>query len=76
MKKTFISTPILMDANQSKHFIIKAYADFALGSILSQSTNGEKLHRVAFHSHKFKATKVNYEIHDKERLPIVDLFEH
>ena len=48
--------------------------DFALGSILSQQGNDEKLHPVAFHSRKFDAAEINYEIHDKELLAIVDSF--
>ena len=60
---------------RKKPFIIKAEAsDFALGSILSQQGNDEKLHPVAFHSRKFDATKINYEIYDKELLAIVDSF--
>ena len=44
------------------------------GSILSQRGNDEKLHPVAFHSRKFDDAKINYEIHDKELLAIVDSF--
>ena len=49
-------------------------SDFALGSILSHQGDNEKLHPVAFHSHKCDVTKINYEIHDKELLAIVDSF--
>ena len=34
-----------------------------------------KLHPVAFYSRKFSAAEINYEIHDKELLAIVDSFQ-
>ena len=49
--------------------------DFALGVVLSQLGDGEKIHPIAFHSRKFSTTKINYEIHDKEILAIVDSFQ-
>ena len=76
LKKAFTSAPILMHADQSKTFIIEADAsDFALGSILSQIAEDGKLHPIAFHSRKFEAPEINYEIHDKELLAIVNSFE-
>ena len=75
LKKAFTSTLILAHVDPEKPFIIKAdTSDFALGSILSQRGNDEKLHPVAFHSRKFDAAEINYEIHDKELLAIVDSF--
>jgi hypothetical protein len=50
-------------------------SDFALGSILSQHGDDGLLHPVAFHSRKFIAAEINYELHDKEQLAIVDSFE-
>ena len=50
-------------------------SDFAVGEVLSQHGDGEKLHPVAFHSRKFSATEINYKIHDKELLAIVDSFQ-
>ena len=49
--------------------------DFAFGVVLLQLEDGEKLHPVAFHSRKFSAAEINYEIHDKELLAIVDSFQ-
>ena len=34
------------------------------------------MHPVAFHSRKFLPAEINYEIHDKELLAIVDAFKH
>jgi hypothetical protein len=49
--------------------------NFALDSILSQIGDFHKLHPITFCSRKFEGTKVNYEIHNKELLAIVESFE-
>ena len=51
-------------------------SDFTLGAILSQRDHENRLHPVAFHSRKFSPAEINYEIHDKELLAIVDSFKH
>ena len=67
LKKAFTSHPILAHVDSEKPFVIEADAsNFALGSILSQQGDDERLHPVAFHSRKFYATEINYEIRDKE----------
>ena len=50
-------------------------SDFALGVVLSQLGDVEKLHPVAFHSRKFNAVEIHYEIHDNELLAIVGSFQ-
>jgi hypothetical protein len=42
---------------------------------LSQTGDDSKLHPVVFHSRKFEAIEINYEIHEKELLAIVDSFQ-
>ena len=75
LKKSFTSALVLAHVDPQKPFIIEADThDFALGSILSQQGDDEKLHPLAFHSRKFDAAEINYEIHDKELLAIVDSF--
>jgi hypothetical protein len=49
--------------------------DFAASAILSQLEEDNLLHLVSFGSCKFSLTEINYEIHDKELLAIVDVFE-
>jgi len=49
--------------------------DFALGFVLSQPRENNLLHLVGFHSCKFSLVDINYEIHDKELLAIMDAFE-
>jgi len=51
-------------------------SDFAIGAVLSQRDEKGRLHPVAFHSRKFQLAEINYEIHDKELLAIVDAFKH
>ena len=76
LKQAFTSAPILIHVDLEKPFTMEADAsDFALGSVLSQLGDDEKLHPVAFHSRKFESAEINYEIHDKELLAIVDSFE-
>ena len=58
-----------MHVNPMRRFILEADAsDFALGSVLSKISDDGELHPVAFHSRKFEAAEINYEIHDKELL--------
>jgi hypothetical protein len=45
-----------------------------LGAVLSQEGDGRRLYPVAFYSKKISAADINYEIHDKELLAIVDSF--
>jgi hypothetical protein len=48
---------------------------FALGGTLSQTAKDKKLHPNAFHSRTFSPAEINYKIHDKELLAIVDCFK-
>ncbi|MCO5566654.1 hypothetical protein L7F22_020332 [Adiantum nelumboides] len=76
LKQAFTTAPILIHADPTKPFILETdTSDFALGAILSQVGDDGRVHPVAFHSRKFLAAEINYEIHDKELLAIVDSFE-
>jgi hypothetical protein len=46
-----------------------------LGATLSQISNDKKPYPNAFHARKFSPAKINYQIHDKELLVIVDSFK-
>jgi hypothetical protein len=48
---------------------------FALRVVLSQEREGRKLHPITFYSRKFSVVEINYEIHDKELLAIVNSFQ-
>jgi len=77
LKNRFTTAPILAHFNPQSPVIVETDAlDFALGAILSQRDHENRLHPVAFHSRKFSRMEINYEIHDKELLAIVDSFKH
>src|SRR5437868_107499 len=62
--------------DSSKPITIETDAsDKALGACLSQPDDKGKLQPVAFHSRKFTPAELNYDIHDKELLAIVDAFQ-
>ena len=49
LKKAFTSAPVLAHVDPQKPFIMEADAsDFALGIILSQQSDDEELHPMAF----------------------------
>ncbi len=76
LKKAFTTAPILTHPDFQKPFFLKTDAsDFALGVVLSQPNKYRRLHLVAFHSRKFIVAEINYEIHDKELLAIVNSFQ-
>jgi len=51
-------------------------SDFAIRAIRSQRDEENRLHPVSFHSRKFQPAEINYKIHDKELLAVVDAFKH
>ena len=76
LKKKFTSAPILASFDPEKKIILKTNAsDQALGSCLSQPDSERRLHPVAYRSRKFSGPELNYDVHNKELLAIVDAFE-
>jgi len=77
LKRRFTTVPILAHFDATKPMIIETDpSDFTIGAILSQRDKEGRLHPVAFHSWKFQPAEINYEIHVKELLAIVDAFKH
>jgi len=77
LKRRFTTAPILAHFDAAKPVIIETdTSDYAIGAVLSQRDNENRLHPVAFHSRKFQPAEINYEIHDKELLAVVDAFKH
>jgi len=77
LKERFTSAPILAHFDAQQPVIIETDAsDFAIGAVLSQRDKEGQLHPVAFHSRKFQPAEINYKIHNKELLAIVDAFKH
>jgi hypothetical protein len=76
LKHCFTMVPILTHFDPHHECIVEIDAsDFALGGTLSQTAEDKNLHPNAFHSRKFSPAEINYEIHDKELLAIVDCFK-
>jgi len=77
LKQRYTTAPVLAHFDASKPVIIETDAsDFAIGAVLSQRDEENRLHPVTFHSRKFQPAEINYEIHDKELLAVVDAFKH
>jgi hypothetical protein len=73
IKQAFKSKPILQHWHRNKPGVVETDAsDRALGGVLSQADENGRLHPVAYHSRKFRDAEINYEVHDKELLAIVD----
>jgi hypothetical protein len=76
LKNRFTTAPILTHFDPTKTCIVETDAsDFALGAILSQKDDEGRLDPIAFHSRKFQPAEINYEVHDKELLAIIDSFK-
>lgn len=68
LKNAFQDNPVLAHSEAEKPCVIGTDAsDFAISAILSQDDRP-----IAFHSGKLTAPGLNYEIHDKELLAIID----
>jgi len=50
-------------------------SDKAIETCISQSDDKKRLHSIAYYNHKLTVVELNYEIHDKELLAIVDSFK-
>jgi hypothetical protein len=76
LKASFTTIPLLIHLDISKPFVLETDAfDLGIGVMLSQLGKYNLFHPIGFHSRKFFLAKINYEIHDKTHLPIVDAFE-
>jgi len=72
LKRLFLSQPVLSYPKLDRPFILECDAsEFALGAILSQIGDDNKLHPISFYSRKFSPAEINYEVYDKELLAIV-----
>ena len=75
LKLAFTTAPVLQHFNPTlPSMLITNTSDYAFASILLQPDTKHLLHPVAYYSRKFSPAKINYEIHDKELLAVVDSF--
>jgi hypothetical protein len=76
IKYRILSKPILVMADPEKPFEVETDAsDFALGGQLAQRDAQGRLHPVAFFSKKLHGPELNYPIHDKELMAIIESFK-
>ena len=62
---------------QKECFVSTDGSDFALSGIIQQKDDNGDLHPVSYYSRKFSPAEINYDVHDKELLAIVETFrEH
>ena len=78
LRTSFTTAPVLRHFNPSLPTILEADAsDYAVGAVISQrDPETGMLHPITFHSRKFNAAELNYEIYDKEMLAIVETMDY
>src|SRR5258708_5474390 len=73
LKKAFTSTPLLVHHNPSTPiFLFTDASDFAISGIPHQKDTEGNLHLLAYYSRKLSESEINYSVHDKEMLAIVE----
>ncbi len=76
LKKLFISQSVLIMFESEKLITFEMNAsDEAIEACISQLDDKKCLHFIAFHSRKLTDAELNYEIHDKKLLVIVNSFK-
>lgn len=75
LKELILQEPILKIPDPEKPFEVETDAsEFALGGQLGQRDEEGRLHPVAFYSKKLNGPELNYQIHDKELMAIIEAF--
>jgi len=76
LKRLFTTAPMLQMHNPELPQRVETDAsDYALGAILSQKNEDGRWRPVYYHSRKFNGAELNYDVHDKELMAIIDAFE-
>lgn len=75
LKTKFLKSPVLTHFDPLQPCILATDAsDFAISGVLQQADNDGFLHPVAFYSRKLSQSEINYDVHDKELLAVIDSF--
>jgi hypothetical protein len=73
LKAAMISEPILKHFDPTKEITITMdVSDYAIGAVCSQPDDANILHPLGYYSLKLNSTELNYDIHDKELLAIIE----
>ncbi|KAK4701806.1 putative transposase, partial [Phenoliferia sp. Uapishka_3] len=76
LKLSFTTAPVLAHFTPGVQLVLETdSSDFATAAVISQKIEG-LLHPIAFFSRKLTPAELNYEIHDKELLPIIESYRH
>jgi len=76
LKFFFMIAPFLIYADFSRRFVLEIdVSNFVVGVVFSQLKEDNFFHPISFCFHKFFLAKINYKIHDKILLAIMDAFE-
>ncbi len=76
LKKLFIFQSVLIMFESEKSITLEMNAsDKAIETCISQSNDKKRLHFIAYYSCKLTVAELNYEIHDKKLLAIVNSFK-
>jgi hypothetical protein len=71
-----ISQPILQHFDPDRPLTLETDAsDYAIGAVCSQPDASNVLHPLAYFSWKLKDAELNYDVHDKELLAIVEALD-
>ena len=75
LKKRLTTSPVLIHPDPQKQYIVECDAsNLAIGAILSQRDDNNRLHPVAYYSRSLSNAEINYSITDKELLSIKEAF--
>jgi hypothetical protein len=75
LKDRLMSAPILAIFDPEKESTLETDAsDFAIGACLTQKSSDGRMRPIAYYSRKMTAPELNYDIHDKELLAVVEAF--
>ena len=67
LKEAFTTAPVLKHPDPAQPFIVEvAASETGVGAVSQRSGSPQKLHPIAFFSHKLSATERNYGIGDRE----------
>jgi hypothetical protein len=74
LKAAFTSYPVLRHYDPNLPCTLATDTlDFALSGVLQQPDSDGNLHPITYYSRKFAPSEINYEVHDKELLAVVDM---
>ena len=76
MEEQFTHAPVLTKWVPDSEMIVETDAsDYVLAAIISHQLPDGEIHPIAFHSHSFNSTELNYDTHDKKLLAIFEAFK-